>query len=117
MKLLFDQNLSPRLVVRLGDTFPGSQHIYPLGLGSVLDTEVWNYAKLEGYTIVTKDADFSDLCLLLGFPPNIIWIRRGNCKALDVEVLLRLHVEGVEILDTDPRTFSPNDFPKEKQHL
>ena len=103
MKLLFDQNLAPRLVRRLGDIFPDSQHVYPLGLGSVLDTEVWNYAKLEGYTIVTKDADFSDLCLLLGFPPHVVWIRRGNCKTSDVEALLRLHTTDIETLDTDSR--------------
>lgn len=53
--------------MRLADLFPGSNHVFPLGLGSVLDTEVWDYAKRAGYSVVTKDADFSDLCTLLGF--------------------------------------------------
>lgn len=89
------------MATRIEDIFPGSQHVYPLGLGSVSDTEVWNYAKREGYTIVTKDADFSDLCLLLGFPPNVVWIRRGNCKTSDVEALLRLHAQSIEMLVAD----------------
>ena len=73
MKLLFDQNLSPRLVNRLSDLYPDSNHVYPLGIDRVADKEVWEYARREGYLVVTKDADFSDLCMLLGFPPKVIW--------------------------------------------
>lgn len=32
MKLLFDQNLSPKLMNRLADPFPGSAHVLSLGL-------------------------------------------------------------------------------------
>ena len=32
MKLLFDQNLSPKLVNRLADLFPGSGHVQSVGL-------------------------------------------------------------------------------------
>ncbi len=101
MKLLFDQNLSPRLVNRLSDLYPDSNHVYPLGIDRVSDTEVWEYARREGFLIVTKDADFSDLCMLLGFPPKIIWIRRGNCKTSDIEVILRHHYSDIEGLDKD----------------
>ncbi len=90
MKLLFDQNLSPRLVNRLSDLYPDSNHVYPLGIERVPDKEVWQYARDEGFLIVTKDADFSDLCMLLGFPPKVIWIRRGNCKTADIEKHLRV---------------------------
>ena len=44
MKLLFDHNLSPRLVNRLADLFPESAHIYMLGLEQSDDREVWLYA-------------------------------------------------------------------------
>jgi predicted nuclease of predicted toxin-antitoxin system len=101
MKLLFDQNLSPRLVNCLSDLYPESNHLYPLGLDHVLDKEVWEYARREGFFIVTKDADFSDLCMLLGFPPKVIWIRRGNCKTSDIEALLRHHHSDIEALDKD----------------
>lgn len=69
MKLLFDQNISPRLVARLADLYPGSNHVYPLGLDRMMDQEVYEYARREGFLLVTKDADFSDLCMLRGFPP------------------------------------------------
>lgn len=68
MKLLFDQNLSPRLVNHLSDLYPGSNHVYPLGLDRVSDKEVWKYARRADFLVVTKDADFSDLCMLWGFP-------------------------------------------------
>jgi predicted nuclease of predicted toxin-antitoxin system len=101
MKLLFDQNLSPRLVKRLSDLYPDSNHVYPLGIDQAPDKEIWEYGQREGYVIVTKDADFSDLCMLLGFPPKVIWIRRGNCKTLDIEMLLRHHHSDIAALDKD----------------
>ncbi len=99
MKLLFDHNLSPRLVNLLWDIYPDSNHVYRLGLDRFPDSEIWEYGKRENFLIVTKDADFSDLCLLRGFPPKIIWIRRGNCKTADVELILRNHYDDIEALN------------------
>ena len=65
---------------------------------------VWDYAQQEGFTIVTKDSDFSDICLLCGFPPKIIWIRRGNCKTSDIEIILRHHKEDIEKMDSNLNT-------------
>jgi len=101
MKLLFDQNLSPRLVNCLSQLYPDSNHVYALGLDRVPDKEVWDYARREGFLIVTKDADFSDLCMFFGFPPKVIWVRRGNCKTSEIESLLRHHYSDVEALDKD----------------
>jgi predicted nuclease of predicted toxin-antitoxin system len=102
MKLLFDQNLSPRLVGRLADLYPDSNHVYPLRLDRVADHEVREYARREGFLLVTKDADFSDLCVLRGFPPKVIWIRRGNCSTTEIEQILRRHYEDIKVLDADP---------------
>jgi len=72
VKLLFDQNLSPRLATRLQDLFPDSSHVFWLGLDQAEDVEVWGYARQNGYLLVTKDADFSELSTLQGFPPKVI---------------------------------------------
>lgn len=69
MKLLFDHNLSPQLVSRLRDCFPNSSHVFPLGLATASDLVVWTYARNEGFTIVTKDADFNDAAILHGVNP------------------------------------------------
>lgn len=101
MKLLFDHNLSPRLIKRLSDLFPDSSHVYLVGLDQADDTAIREYARQNDFLIVTKDADFSDLCLLLGFPPKVIWIRRGNCKTSDIESLLRNYYDDIKTLSQD----------------
>ena len=101
MKLLFDHHLSPKLVRRLADLYPGSNHVYPLGLDQAEDKDIWEYARRESFLVVTKDADFSDLSLLLGFPPKIIWVRRGNCSTSAIEAILRRHFDDIEALDQD----------------
>lgn len=98
MKLLFDQSLSPRLVGRLADLFPGSSHVSLLALDTAEDGDVWEYARQNGYPVVTKDADFSELSTLQGFPPKVIWLQIGNCTTGRVESLLRLHYEAIERL-------------------
>lgn len=42
------------------------------------DAQVWNYAREENLTIVSKDTDFSDRALLVPPPPRVIHIRIGN---------------------------------------
>jgi predicted nuclease of predicted toxin-antitoxin system len=102
MKLLFDHNLPPSLVVRLADLFPQSQHVFPLGMDRVSDLEIREHARQNDFLIVTKDVDFSDLCVLRGFPPKVIWIRRGNCSIRVLEQILRGHYQDIEVLDADP---------------
>lgn len=102
MKLLFDQNLSPHLVLRLADLFPDSDHVYPLELHQVLDVEVWEYAKNHSFIVASKDADFSELSLLHGHPPKLIWLRLGNCTTDQIERLLRLHYQAIEQMNEDP---------------
>ncbi len=101
MKLLFDQNLSPRLVKLLADLFPESNHVFPLGLDEADDTEVWEYARENEFTLVTKDADFGDLSILRGFPPKVIWLRRGNCRTADIEAILRNNFDAIKELEND----------------
>ena len=58
MKLLFDQNLSPRLPLLLRDLYPGSVHVRELGLKDAEDAAIWDYARTHGIVIVSKDSDF-----------------------------------------------------------
>ena len=95
MKLLFDHNLSPELVERLADVFPQSEHVARVGLASASDFEVWDYAKKNSLTIVSKDSDLSEIGMVRGFPPRIVWIRRGNCSTSDIESVLRDSVDAI----------------------
>ncbi len=102
--LLFDQNISPRLIERLVDLYPGSVHVSMLGMGKAMDIEIWQYAYDNDYMIVTKDADFSEFGLVKGFPPKIIWIRRGNCSTQEIEMILRESYSEIGALSEDAET-------------
>lgn len=101
MKLLFDQNLSPVLVEDLHDLFPGSAHTEALGLARADDISIWDYARENGFAIVTKDADFSERVVLYGSPPKVIWIRRGNCSTAEIAEILRRNLAEIEAAAKD----------------
>src|SRR5262245_49601600 len=94
-KLLFDENLAPRLAFTLADLFPGSAHVRNAGLGGATDRAVWEYAAAGDFVLVTKDEDFHRLSVLRGFPPKVLWLRLGNCSTADVAYLLRTRFEQV----------------------
>ncbi len=102
MRLLFDENLSPRLVQLLGSEFPGSQHVRDLGLQAADDQAVWDHAASHGFVIVSKDSDFRQRSFVYGAPPKVVWIQVANCTTDDVAGLLRgarLQLSG---FDEDP---------------
>jgi len=89
MKLLFDQNISYKIIPVLPDQMKGSSHIKKEGLLDATDLQIWSFAKLHNFTIVTQDSDFNDLNALYGFPPKIIWIRTGNLQTKKIlEILI-----------------------------
>lgn len=104
MKLLFDQNLSPRLVSSLADIYPNSSHVSTLGLDRASDEEVFAYAKEHGYTVVSKDADFAELSQSKGAPPKILRLRLGNCTTDRIEQALRSRHQAIQSLEKDPET-------------
>ena len=104
MKLLFDENLSPRLVGLIADLYPDSAHVHHCGLGST-DGAIWEYAKTHGFNIVTKDSDFLERTILAGSPPKVIWLRTNNCASEDIANLLRAAAADVQrFIDDDRET-------------
>ena len=89
MRLLFDQNLSPRLREALRDLFPDSLHVRDIGFESADDESVWEYAGDRALVVVSKDSDFRQLSFTRGHPPKVVWIRRGNCTTSELESILR----------------------------
>jgi predicted nuclease of predicted toxin-antitoxin system len=104
MKLLFDHNLSRRLVQHLRDIFPEAIHVSMLGLERAPDRIVWSYAQSNGYTIVTKDSDFYDLGFVHGFPPKILWLRLGNCSTQEIAFAMRAKSNLIQEFISDPQT-------------
>jgi predicted nuclease of predicted toxin-antitoxin system len=89
VKLLFDENLSCRLVRALENTYPGSAHVRDLGLEGAEDRLIWEAAAEGGYLLTSKDTDFYQRSLVHGAPPKVIWLRVGNGSTAAVAALLR----------------------------
>ena len=88
-RLLLDQNLSFRLAEALADLFPGSIHVRDVGLSRADDATVWQYARDNGLTLLTKDSDFNQMALLSGGVPKVVWLRIGNCSTDQALALVR----------------------------
>ena len=101
MKLLFDHNLSYRLVPALRGLYPGSDHVRGVGLQAVDDEVVSDYARDHGFVIVSKDAEFHQRSLVLGAPPKFVWIRLGNCSTDDILALLQRHHPDLVAFEAD----------------
>jgi predicted nuclease of predicted toxin-antitoxin system len=97
MKLLFDQNISPKLT----KFFDNAIHILDIGLDTSDDLFVWEYAKSNSFTIVTKDSDFNNIVALFGFPPKVIWLRRGNCSTMLIKEILFEHLDVITLFIND----------------
>jgi predicted nuclease of predicted toxin-antitoxin system len=87
-RLLFDENISARLVEVLASIYPGSIHVRDIGLAPVSDRVIREYARERALVIVTKDEDFHRMTVLQGGPPKVIWIRLRNCSTEDIIRLL-----------------------------
>lgn len=87
MKLLLDENLSPKLPALLNDLYPGSTQIELLGLRGAADSAVWEYAKAGDYVLVSKDNDFRQRSFRFGAPPKVVWLSVGNAGT---DLILRL---------------------------
>ena len=100
MKLLFDENLAPRLVAALKDIYPGSVHLRDCGLRGASDEAVWNFARENGFAIVSKDSDFSERSSLYGEPPKVVWLRIGNCTTARADFVLRNSAARLQAFET-----------------
>ncbi|MBW6480660.1 MAG: DUF5615 family PIN-like protein [Bacteroidales bacterium] len=62
-------------------------HVFDLN-DSMTDEEIWDYAKKNELTIISKDADFSNKILYKSSPPRVIHIRTGNLRIQELHAFL-----------------------------
>ena len=82
MKLLFDENLSPRLAQLLGGDYAGSAHVTGVGLRGADDRQIWEHARSNGFTIISKDTDFRERSFVAGHPPKVVWLDLRHTKSV-----------------------------------
>jgi predicted nuclease of predicted toxin-antitoxin system len=89
VNLLLDENLSPRLLLRLASLFPGLIHVRDIGLKQAPDETIWDWATRNGYAVVTTDGDFAALSGERGWPPKVIHLEECDYPLRIIEELLR----------------------------
>ena len=102
MKLLFDQNISFRVIEKISQHYPKAKQVRELGLENSSDLKIWEFAKENGYTIVTFDADFYDIANIKGHPPKVIWLRVGNTSTASIAQLFNDKSELIEDFISNP---------------
>ena len=106
MKLLFDQNISFRIVNQTKHIFADCKQVRELKLENSTDIDIWEYAKRNDYCIVTFDSDFIDIATLHGAPPKVIWLRLGNTSTQSIaRVLIAERPSIIEFLSSPDVTF------------
>ncbi|MFZ0592827.1 MAG: DUF5615 family PIN-like protein [Bryobacteraceae bacterium] len=105
MKLLFDANISRRIVRMLEDLFPESSHVSLAGFsGETPDRTIWEFAKRAQFAIVTADADFLRLAELHGAPPQIIRLERMDYSTEIAAGIIRRHAIAVAEFEKSTRS-------------
>ena len=115
MKILVDAQLSPAIAAWINRTF---DHIEAVSVRSVElvaseDVEIYNYAKQQGYVIMSKDDDFLELVESKGSPPQLIWVTCGNTSNTRMrEVLAKVLEQVKELINEGETVVEISDKPK-----
>ena len=102
MKILFDQNISHRVLNRIQDSFPEAKHVREFNMQSSSDQIIWKFARENGFALLTFDSDFNDLATLYGIPPKIIWLRIGNTVTDNLAKIILQKKEAIDTFLNDP---------------
>jgi predicted nuclease of predicted toxin-antitoxin system len=79
MQCLLNANLSYRLVKQLTTLLVAVLHGSRTGLPAPADDrQIWDWARTNGYVVLTNDDDFYRLAGTYGFPPKLVMLRTGN---------------------------------------
>lgn len=96
MKLIFDENLSPKLVSLLAGEFPGCTHAETLGFKGDDDLNIWIYSKsINQAVIVSIVDDFREFALTGGhlqksLISRLVIVAPAKSKRFCVEITFRL---------------------------
>lgn len=96
MRLLFDQNISFRVVKQLQVNWPEFTHVSHCKLIDAPDNVIWAHAKQSNYCIVTHDDDFDDLFILYCFPPKVVKLKTGNLSNNQTVMIINKHAETIQ---------------------
>ena len=93
-RFLIDENLPVKVNVWRGSGF----EFVTSSFQSESDDWIWNYARANDLTIVTKDSDFSYRILTSVPPPKVIHLRLGNVRLREFAEIMDRRWESIILL-------------------
>lgn len=96
-KFLIDANLPFNVEVWSGEDY---LHVRDLN-AEWSASQIWEFAKEKGFSIITQDADFSHKIIASEPPPKVIHLRMGNMKLKDLKAFLHLNWNEILFLNRD----------------
>jgi predicted nuclease of predicted toxin-antitoxin system len=104
MKLLFDENLSRKLVPLVEELFSGSAHVTHAGIYSgASDREIWDFARQNEFVIITADNDFLSLANTLRHPPKVILLEHCDYPTHVAARIIRTAAQQILEFEHDSR--------------
>jgi predicted nuclease of predicted toxin-antitoxin system len=111
MKLLIDMNLSPHWVSVLVEAGFEAVHWSALGRSNAPDTEIMDFAKANGYVVLTHDLDFGAiLAATHGEKPSVVQIRSEDVspEVIGKLLIIALRQMTMELDEGALLTLDPN---------
>jgi len=100
VKLLVDENLSPRIAADLAEVGHDAVHVREVGLARSADTALLSFAARTGRVIVSNDSDFGELLARTGaLRPSVLLVRRQ--QSVRADDLFRVVLRAVMACGTD----------------
>jgi len=60
------------------------------------DSQIWEFARENEFVVLTKYKDFCHCSVVIGTPPKIVWINRGNCRNKELTTLIETRIEEIK---------------------
>jgi predicted nuclease of predicted toxin-antitoxin system len=102
MTIWVDAQMSPAIAVWISRSFAvNALAVRELNLRDATDQEIFQAAKRENVTVMTKDNDFVLLLDRFGPPPQVIWVTCGNTSNARLkEILTSTLPKALELLNS-----------------
>jgi predicted nuclease of predicted toxin-antitoxin system len=101
VKLLIDACISPRVAPRIAPLFASCEHVFECGGIADDDRLIWDYAKSNGFAILTKDSDFMHMSDVFKAPPKVVWLRVANAGTNAIADLVFRRIAEFKRFDAD----------------
>lgn len=115
MKVLCDVHIAIKIAKYLKSKGVDTEHVnLILNKWNTKDSDISNYADLNDFTVLTKDADFKNSHFIQSTPKKLIKINLGNISTSAlISILDEILIQLIDLFDNNSKCYveiNPNDI-------